>query len=432
MNTLSYQQLEEIPLLGNLTVKQFVLTNGLRVAIVVDATTPIFTYQTWFKVGSADEPAGRQGLAHLFEHMMFRKTSHYEMGEFERIVNNNGGTGINAYTSRDQTVYFLTFPNDKFHVAVDLEADRMRNLLIDAKMFETEKGAVITEKNRGLDDPGRYLWEEVYKLAYTKHNYRYSTIGEVQSIRNFSVEDAEIFYRNYYSPSNALIIVAGDVEPDAIMRSIAEQYNYVLRSLPQQRDVTDEPRQLHERASTITHPKATSRMLVKLWHVPNILHPDYPALATVGRLLASGKSAILQERILNKAKATEVFADAYMSRDLGTFEFFVQLSAGETFDGIETIFSEAIAELAAGKISEEQVTIVKNNLQREVYQAVTVPARLARLLGDSFIYTGDLSYQIRSIGEIEKVRREDVQRVITRYLLEGKSTTVKLLPAKEQ
>jgi predicted Zn-dependent peptidase len=173
-------------------------------------------------------------------------------------------------------------------------------------------------------------------------------------------------------------------------------------------------------------------MLVKLWHVPNILHPDYPALATVGRLLASGKSAILHERILNKAKATEVFSDAYMSRDLGTFELFVQISAGETFEEVETIFSEAIVELANGKISEDQVGIVKNNLQIEVYHAVTVPARLARLLGDSFIYTGDLSYQIKSIGEIEKVRTEDVQRVIKKYLLDGKSTTVKLLPEKEK
>jgi zinc protease len=299
-------------------------------------------------------------------------------------------------------------------------------------MFETEKGAVITEKNRGLDDPGRYLWEEVYKLAYTKHNYRYSTIGEVQSIRNFTVEDARSFYKNYYSPNNALIIVAGDVEPEAVMKSIVEKYGSFQPSLPQARDVTDEPRQLDERASIVTHPKATSRMLVKLWHVPNILHPDYPALATIGRLLASGKSAILHERILNKAKATEVFSDAYMSRDLGTFELFVQISAEETFEEIETIFSEAIVELANGKISGEQVSIVKNNLQREVYQAVTVPARLARLLGDSFIYTGDLSYQIKTIGEIEKVRTEDVQRVIKEYLLEGKSTTVKLLPEKEQ
>ncbi len=147
MNFVNYRRLEDISLLGNLAINQYQLVNGLLVAIVVDPTTPIFTYQTWFNVGSADEPAGRQGLAHLFEHMMFRKTASRGMGEFERIVNNNGGTGINAYTSRDQTVYFFTFPNDKVGLAADLESDRMANLVIDGEMFETEKGAVITEKN---------------------------------------------------------------------------------------------------------------------------------------------------------------------------------------------------------------------------------------------------------------------------------------------
>jgi zinc protease len=431
VNTNSYRQLEEIPLLGNLAVKQYALENGLRVAIVVDGTTPIFTYQTWFKVGSADEPAGRQGLAHLFEHMMFRKTSRREMGEFERIVNNNGGTGINAYTSRDQTVYFFTFPNDKLEIATDLESDRMTNLLIDAEMFETEKGAVVTEKNRGLDDPGRFLWEEVYKLAYTQHNYKYSTIGEIESIRNFTVHNARNFYRNYYSPSNALIIVAGDVEPEIVMNSIAEKYGSLSPSVVKGRDITTEPQQSDERTATITHPKATRRMLVKLWHVPNIVHPDYPALATVGRLLSSGKSAILNERILNKAKATELFSDVYMSRDLGTFELYVQAATGESFEEIEKIFYEVVGELESGKISEEQIHIVKNNLQREVYQAVTVPSRLARLLGDSFIFASDLSFQVRAMEQIEKVRTEDVQRVIKEYLIDGKSSTVRLIPENE-
>jgi zinc protease len=196
--TALYRRLENIPLLGNLEIHRYELENGLNVAIVVDQTTPIFTYQTWFKVGSADEPASRQGLAHLFEHMMFRQTSKRAMGEFERIVNQNGGTGINAYTSRDQTVYFFTFPSDKLELAVDLESDRMENLLIEETMFQTEKGAVVTEKNRGLDDPNRLLWETVYERAYVEHNYRYSTIGTIESIMGFTAEEARRFYKSYY------------------------------------------------------------------------------------------------------------------------------------------------------------------------------------------------------------------------------------------
>ncbi len=226
MNT-TYSHLDTIRLLGNLNIERYTLKNGLQIAIVVDPSTPIFTYQTWFKTGSADEPAGRQGLAHLFEHMMFRKTTTRAMGEFDRQVNINGGTDLNAYTSRDQTVYYFTFPNDKLELAADLEADRMTHLVIDEAMFETEKGAVLTEKQRGLDDPVRYLWEEVYKLAYTQHNYKYSTIGETRTIQNFTVDEARTFYTNFYSPNNALIIVVGDVDPQKVMAAIDKNYGSI-------------------------------------------------------------------------------------------------------------------------------------------------------------------------------------------------------------
>jgi zinc protease len=353
------------------------------------------------------------------------------MGEFERMVNNNGGTGINAYTSRDQTVYFFTFPNDKVELAADLESDRMANLVVEHEMFETEKGAVLTEKNRGLDDPNRLLWETVYALAYTEHNYRYSTIGEITSIENFTVAEAQEFYARNYSPNNSLIIVAGDVDPESVIQTICEKYGNLKPSITDKRAVTSEPVQREAHQRTITHPKATRRMLAKAWHIPNMLHPDYPALAAVGKLLTSGKSAVLNERLLNTAKATEVFSDAYVSRDLGTFELFVQCADGESFESIEEIFFSAVGELAEGKISDDQMQIVKNHLKRELYRAVTVPAQLARLLGDSFICTGDLSFQISATKRIEEVRGSDIQRVARLYLLDGKATTVKLIPEKE-
>jgi zinc protease len=426
-----YHQINEIKLLGNLSIKQYELNNGLQVAIVVDKTTPIFTYQTWFKTGSADEPANHQGLAHLFEHMMFRKTSKRDMGEFDRLVNANGGTGLNAYTSRDQTVYFFTFPNDKLELAADLESDRMVDLVIDSTMFETEKGAVLTEKNRGLDDPTRYLWDEVYKLAYTKHNYKYSTIGEIESIKSFTVQEARDFYTNYYAPNNALIIVVGDVDLDNVMTTIVKHYGVLQPHNAKKRDVTTEPQQLEERSTVLTHPKATQSMLAKVWHIPNMLDSDYPALAMVGRLLTSGKTAILTELLVNKAKVTDLASEAYVSKDLGTFEFFVQLADGITFDEVEQIFHDAVKELAEGKISDDQIQIVKNNLLKEIYRSSTSPSSLAQKLGDGFINTNDMSFQIKVTDRIESVTKEDIRRVITKYILDGKATTVKLNPEKK-
>lgn len=271
----------------------------------------------------------------------------------------------------------------------------------------------------------------MYGLAYTKHTYRYSTIGEVASIESFTVGEARNFYDHYYAPNNSLIIVVGNVSPELVMQSIGVKYSLLKPSDVHNRTVTSEPVQREKRETTISHPKATRRMLAKAWHIPNMLHPDYPALAAVGKLLTSGKSAVLNERLLNTAKATEVFSDAYMSRDMGTFELFVQCAAGESFESIENIFSSAVGELANGKIEDNQMQIVKNNLQRELYRAVTVPAQLGRLLGDSFICTGDLSFQIKAMKQIEGVRIMDIQRVVKQYLLDGKETTVKLIPTKE-
>ncbi len=425
----SYRQIDEIPLIGNLTIRQYELSNGLQTAIVVDRTTPIFTYQTWFKTGSADEPPGHQGLAHLFEHMMFRKTTRREMGEFDRCVNSNGGTGLNAYTSRDQTVYYFTFPNDKLEIAADLESDRMVNLLIEEEMFETEKGAVLTEKNRGLDEPMRYLWEELYDLVYIRHPYKYPTIGDVQSIRSFTVEEARAFYENFYAPNNALVIVVGDIDPDQVMTTIAGKYGNLPRRLPKKREITSEPVQNENRSASLTHQKTTQPMLAMAWHVPNMLHPDHAALVIVGKLLTSGKTALLNERLLHSSKVTELYAEPYLSRDIGTFEFFAQLAADVSFTEVEEIFDATLHELHTGKISGDQMEIVKNNILKEIYQAATTPSSLAHKLGDGFINTNDLAFQIKAIGQFEKVTVDDIRRAVDTYILGAKSTTVRLIPA---
>lgn len=426
-----YEKINEISLLGSLTIKNYRLPNGLQVAIVRDTTTPIFTYQTWFKTGSADEAPGHQGLAHLFEHMMFRKTTHRPMGEFDKFVNENGGRGTNAYTARDQTVYFFSFPEDKFPSVADLEADRMVNLAIDSAMFETEKGAVLTERKRGLSDPTRFLWENVYDLAYTKHTYKFTGIGTEESIKGFTVQEAKDFYKNFYAPNNALIIVVGDVDPEKTMQTIAANYGSYKPSTTKKREITTEPKQLEDRSATVTHSKATQRALAKVWHIPNMLSPDYPALSMVGRLLTSGKSAVLNQRLVDNAKVTSLAAEAYMSKDLGTFELYAQLSEGESYEDVESIFHGAVAELAAGKVSDDQIQIVKNNMMKELYRSVTSPSSLAGRLGDGYIYANDLAFQIKVIGQIEQVTKDDIKRVITKYILDAKSTTVKLEPEKK-
>ncbi len=425
-----YSHLASVPLIGSLTVEHFQLANGLQVAIVNDPTTPIFSYQTWFKVGSADEPAGKQGLAHLFEHMMFRKTKNREMGEWEREVNINGGTGINAYTSRDQTVYFFTFPNNKIDLAASLESDRMTNLMIEHEMFETEKGAVLTERNRNVDNPGRYLWDELYQLRYVKHNYRYSIIGEEKSIKNFTVQEAENFYQTYYSPANALIIIVGSVDPYVVMKTVAQHYSKIHSAKIPVRQYIVEPKSDRLKSLSLTHHKAMQKMMAKAWLTDNMLNDDYAGLWIVGKLLAGNKTSILHKRLVNSAKARNVHAEIFVGKDNGTFEFYAEIPEGEKFDVIDSVVMDAFENLASGKIDNSQLQIVKNMIEKEYYMNITSSSSLARLLGDGFIYANDLRYQLSVMELLKKVTIHDVQRIVEKYLINGKDATVYLEPTK--
>jgi predicted Zn-dependent peptidase len=272
------------------------------------------------------------------------------------------------------------------------------------------------------------MWEETYKLAYTTHNYRYSTIGETETIKSFTVRDAREFYTNFYAPNNALLIVAGNIDPARVLNTIVSSYGEIPARTPKQRAVTTEPEQTQDRAAVVHHPKATQSMLAKTWHIPNAVHADYPALAMVGKLLTSGKSAILTERMVHTSKVSQLFADVFVGRDLGTFEFFAQIAPDVSFDEIEQIFRTSTEELAHRNIDEAQLQIVKNHLLSELYHTIVTPSSLGQNLGDSFIYANNLSFQIKSMEKIERVTRDDICRVVSKYLLDGKSATVQLKP----
>lgn len=423
-----YSHRATIPLIGSLSIEHYELSNGLQVAIVPDPTVPIFTYQTWFKVGSADEQAGRQGLAHLFEHMMFRKTRNREMGVWERQVNVNGGTGINAYTSRDQTVYYFSLPKEKLGLAADLEVDRMTNLVIESEMFETEKGAVLTERNRNLDHPGRYLWEELYKLVYPNHPYRYSIIGEENSIKGFTVQDATSFYQTYYSPNNALIIIVGDITPNEAISTIAHAYGHLPKSSITERPYVKEKPPASPVTYTLTHKRATQDMIAKAWLIENITHEDYPALSVAASLLAGQKTSILFKNLTNTGKARNVHADAFVGKDNGTFEFYAEVSEGEDIEHIEEIVIESINEVLLGQYDENQLHIVTNMIERELYANITSPSSMARFLGEGFIYANDFTYQLGLIDRMKQVTISDISNVIRKYLIDKSSVTVHLSP----
>src|SRR5215472_11873424 len=205
-------------------VTEITLDNGLRVIVLEDHRTPIVTVQTWYRVGSRNEVPGKTGLAHFLEHLMFKGTPTRGKGEFARIVEQNGGQD-NAFTSNDVTSYYVDIAADRVDLVLALEADRMRHLLLDPKEIESERQVVMEERRtRTEDDPDGYLSEEFLAAAYKAHPYGWPVIGWMSDIQRINAAELRVFYDRYYVPDNALLVVAGDVDPQRVIARARETF----------------------------------------------------------------------------------------------------------------------------------------------------------------------------------------------------------------
>src|SRR5689334_3401000 len=208
------------------------LDNGLRVLLLEDHRSPIVTVQTWYRVGSRNEARGATGIAHFLEHLMFRGTAAHGPGVFARTVERNGGQD-NAFTSQDVTSYYVDIAADRLDLVLELEADRMRNLVLDPKIIASEREVVIEERRtRTEDDPGGALGEEVSATAFRAHPYGQPIIGWMIDIRRITPDEIRAFYRTYYAPNNALLVVAGDFKAQAELAKIRAVYGPIPRSTP--------------------------------------------------------------------------------------------------------------------------------------------------------------------------------------------------------
>src|SRR5262245_54692377 len=214
----------EYPFSASLTVRMHRLENGLQVILLRDPAAPVFAYQTWFAVGSRHEKEGTTGIAHLFEHLMFNQTETLAPGEFDRKLETVGGE-TNAATWVDWTYYRDNLPQAELPLVVALEADRMAHLVLGDKQVESEREVVANERRfRVEDDVDGFLNEELFKLAFTVHPYHWPTIGWMKDIHAISIDDCRAFYRTYYAPNNATLVVVGDVDEERVLALVEQHY----------------------------------------------------------------------------------------------------------------------------------------------------------------------------------------------------------------
>jgi len=409
-------------------VHTFTLKNGMKFMVLEDHSIPNANFYTFWKVGSRNEVHGITGLSHFFEHMMFNGAKKYGPKQFDRVMEANGGSN-NAYTTENNTVYTDWFQSGALETIFDLEADRIRDLAIDPKMVESERGVVLSERSTGLENSNyRLLGELVQSTAFTEHPYMFPVIGFESDIKRWTQADLERYFKTYYSPNNAVAVIVGDVTP-AQVEKLAKQY---IESIPAQKLPdslrTVEPPQNGERRVTTYKDIATPNVMLA-YHVPATSHPDYYALDLLSGVLSSGNSSrLIKSLVLDSTIASRVSSNMEIALDPTLFSIYAIAASNVSAEQLERAVENQIEKIVTSGITDVELQKLKNQKLMEFYHTMETINGKANSLGTYELYFGDYKKLYEAPSLYEKVTKEDVQRVAKTYLTMRNRTVGYLLP----
>ena len=312
------------------------LDNGLRVLLLEDHRSPIVSFQVWYRVGSRNEARGATGIAHFLEHMMFKGTPTHGRGQFARLVEQNGGQD-NAFTSQDVTSYFVDIVADKLDLVLELDADRMRNLLLDPKEIDSERQVILEERRtRTEDDPGGFLGEEVASLAFKAHPYGFPIIGWREDIARITPEEIRAFYAAYYVPNNALVVAVGDFRAEEALERIKRRFGPLPKAPAPPPVLAVEPSPNGERR-VVVRKQAELPIVYVAYHVPNQRSDDAAPLEVLSTVLSGGRaSRLYRDLVYERRLALEAGGDySYFSVDPNLFWFWATAMPGKTPETLE-------------------------------------------------------------------------------------------------
>ena len=413
-------------------VQRWELPNGLKVVFVPDHKAPVVTVQVFYHAGGKDEPADKRGIAHMFEHMMFKGSRHVPPEQHARFIDAVGGNE-NAFTADDVTGYHDTVPPSALELSIKLEAERMRNLTLTQKTINSEREVVKEELRVSLENnPVMKAVDRVLHLAYTVHPYQMFPIGEKKMLDTITVEDCKKFYDLYYRPNNATLIVVGDTTVETV-RKLANQYFGPLeRGAEPPRKKIVEPPQHELRAATLKLPVQLP-VMVGGYHIPAGPSEDIYPLEVLQQILSSGESSRLYQRLVRKDKSA-VFAGGfvYHHEDPGLFLTFAAFLPGGDPAKVRAGFDDEIARVTTQPVDKKELEKAKNQLAaRAVYRRERVSEIATQIGSDSYV-TGDPLRAFTSAGKYDAVTVEDVLRVAKTYLIKSNYSVVTLEPGKAE
>ena len=416
------------PFAPGLEVRRHRLHNGLGLLVLADAGAPIVSFQTWYAVGSRHERPGATGMAHLFEHLMFNATASRPPGVFDRLIERTGGD-TNAATWVDWTYYRDTVPARDLAMVVELEADRMANLLLETTQLESEREVVANERMQRVDDDiDGFADEELGRLAFTVHPYRWPTIGWMEDIRAIQLDEVRRFYRTFYAPNNATLVVVGDVVEAELLALVEQHYGDLAAADIPSGPTIVEPSQRGERRVRFAKPTAAARLLHG-YRAVAMGDPDWPVLTFVSALLASGPSSRLYRRLVaEKEIAATVDCDLAPFCDPGLFRISVVLTREHGPEDAEAEIADILADLAAHPVGDEELDKVRSVVETDFWNELEGVDGRAEALGHYQTVLGDYRRLFEMAGALSRIGAGDVQRAINRYLVADNRSTVIIDP----
>ena len=354
---------------GHEAVTTFTLDNGMDVVVVEDHRAPVVQHMVWYRAGSADEPVGSSGVAHFLEHLLFKGTDTLAPGEFSATVAANGGND-NAFTSYDYTAYYQRVAADRLELMMRMEADRMRNIRLSEEDIVTERDVILEERNQRTDNSPRALFgEQMSASQYLNHRYGVPIIGWRHEMETLDMEDALSFYQTHYAPNNAILVVTGDVEPDAV-KELAEQYYGVIPANPElpERVRSQEPPQTAERRLTFKDARVSQPYVQRSYLAPERDPGEQEkaaALFLLAELLGGSTTSYLNEKLQFEQQMV-VYAGAFyrgVSLDDTTFDLLVVPAQGVSLQEAEDAMEQAVADFITEGVNEEDLDRIKMQLR---------------------------------------------------------------------
>jgi zinc protease len=405
-----------------------VFDNGLTVLTLEDATTPIASFQMWVKVGSRDETR-YTGLAHLFEHMMFKGSEHIEPEEHARLVNARGGS-LNAFTSRDFTVYFEDVTSESLPLVIDLEHERVAHLDISEATLTSEREVVLEERRmRTEDSPMGRAYESLLALTWQSISYRWPVIGWRSDVEAATVEVCRDFFDTFYVPGNIVIAIAGDFDTEPTLAHLERTFGSLPATGEVPRSPTTEPIQDGERRGAV-HFDVRGPILAAAWHAPPTGGDDAEPLDVLGQILSDGRSSRLYRSLVYDAQLALSAQGGYWELEAaGVFLAFASVRPGASIDAVEERFFREIERVKAEPITADELEKAKRQLEVSLVNGLATNHALASRIGRDYATFGRIRPLEERLDRIRKVTAEDVQRVAQTYLLDEKRTVVHVVPA---